>query len=244
MVYSTSRDAIEQAITPLINGFENEFDVAGLFAAAFRYVIPKDEAGRELADSAGFEQALDNHQLAEALPDHRWTAYYTPGDQPTLTVTTPAIHRSGGRARTDLTPTEGVDVDTATRHTLAEAGWQPVWDWEGTDDGAYTAALQRAPSSAPSTITAAGQQHQLAIAARAAKPADDSDDYARERTPLVTGSSTTVSDPEATRLAEVRRVLDLCRPDVGPSALRHPVPDNLGRPPARLAPKRQPGMGR
>jgi hypothetical protein len=59
--YVTSRDAIEQAIIPALDG--DEYDIDAIFREAFRYRVDTDGHGNELLNTAGFEQIVDDAEF-------------------------------------------------------------------------------------------------------------------------------------------------------------------------------------
>jgi hypothetical protein len=63
--YVTSRDAIEQAIIPALDG--DEYDIDAIFREAFRYRVDTDGHGNELLNTAGFEQIVDDAEFWQII---------------------------------------------------------------------------------------------------------------------------------------------------------------------------------
>lgn len=72
--YTTRRDAIEQAIIPALGDHGDDYDTDAICREAFEYRVDTDGAGRELLNTAGFEQAVSDDEFWAIVERHDKTA--------------------------------------------------------------------------------------------------------------------------------------------------------------------------
>lgn len=58
--FTTITDAIEQAITPALGEYGNDYDLEAIAREMFAYKVDTDADGNELLKTAGFEQTVDD----------------------------------------------------------------------------------------------------------------------------------------------------------------------------------------
>jgi len=67
--YTTLRDAIEQEILPALDNPDN-YDVEAIAAKAFDYRVDHDADGKELLNTAGFEQIVSTEEFWALVQEH------------------------------------------------------------------------------------------------------------------------------------------------------------------------------
>lgn len=73
--FTTGQDATEDIIQAIEAGgtdvaSASEFDLEAIFDDVFEYRVDSDEAGNQLANTAGFEQIVDDQGFWEAIMRH------------------------------------------------------------------------------------------------------------------------------------------------------------------------------
>lgn len=68
--YASKSDAVDQDILPALGEHGHAYDVDGIFAEAFTYRVDTDSQGRELLNSAGFEQTVDVDEFWKIAERH------------------------------------------------------------------------------------------------------------------------------------------------------------------------------
>ena len=70
MRYTTIADVIDQAVTPALGEFGADYDTDAIAREAYAWRIDHDEQGRELLNSAGFEQAVTDDEFWQIVERH------------------------------------------------------------------------------------------------------------------------------------------------------------------------------
>lgn len=70
MRYSTITEVIEQAVAPALGDFAADYDIEAIAREVFEYRTDTDEAGKELLNSAGFEQIVTDEEFWAIVEKH------------------------------------------------------------------------------------------------------------------------------------------------------------------------------
>lgn len=65
--YSTIDDVVEQAILPLLDGGDGEYDAMAIARETHSYMVDTDKRGNELLNTAGFEQTVSDDEFWNAV---------------------------------------------------------------------------------------------------------------------------------------------------------------------------------
>ena len=70
--FTTISDVIQQEIAPALGEYADEYDLEAIAHEAYEYRVDTDERGRGLANTAGFECVVEDHdELWEIVEKHR-----------------------------------------------------------------------------------------------------------------------------------------------------------------------------
>lgn len=72
--FATKRDAIEQAILPMLD-VPADYDEEKIFSECFAYRVDHDEQGNELLNTAGFEETVTTEQFWKVVEASQITRY-------------------------------------------------------------------------------------------------------------------------------------------------------------------------
>ena len=70
MRYSTITDVIDQAVIPALGEVGADYDADAIAREAFGYRVDIDEQGRELLNTAGFEQTVSDDEFWTIVERH------------------------------------------------------------------------------------------------------------------------------------------------------------------------------
>lgn len=74
MRYVTITDVIEQAVTPALGEYQNDYDTEAIARDAFTWTIDTDAHGNQLLHTAGFEQTVSDEAFWSVAAKYERTA--------------------------------------------------------------------------------------------------------------------------------------------------------------------------
>lgn len=161
MRFTTITDVIDQAVTPALGEYGDDYDLEAIAREAFEYKVDTDEQGNELLNTAGFEQIVDDAEFYDIARKYDTTVYedndtdlgttawlgvqddvLVHGEGPEIMV---LDHQSNGGAP-EVMPSTSLPVSLHAEHeamqdaaeaALKAAGWEIAGEWDAVDSG-YT----------------------------------------------------------------------------------------------------------
>jgi hypothetical protein len=84
--YTTMDDVIAQAVIPALGEYGHQYNAEAIAREAYSYRVDTDEQGRELLNTAGFEQVVDDEEFWQIVERHEITTA-DQAKEPTMSTT-------------------------------------------------------------------------------------------------------------------------------------------------------------